>query len=336
MKYFLALIGFLFFACEESKIEAEVAYNFAAKVSLKAKDVEILEAEFENLIEQGIVPNDLKYFQVAIRYKDKRTLPYLKWIYQHGDQHLKAMAIYSIGGINDSSSIAFLRSLSIEKGIVQTYRNSALELYDGSTYNAFDTLPILDRRNFIKEPFLFKGVSDTRLELNTSKVDSSITNTSLVKDFIPPTKYFHDSLPHTPLKNNFWFDSGSSYHSGLDNSWDWPGLPVVNAMDGKVKLIWFDLSWGVMIAIESQYNGEWLTQIYGHLGNEIFVAVGDYISAGKQIGFIGKGMTVTNGGYRAHLHYGIEKCKFESCNLSGYALEKTNWINPKELFSENH
>jgi murein DD-endopeptidase MepM/ murein hydrolase activator NlpD len=338
VKLFLISICCLLLCCNSSD-EKITHYNFASDVLLDVEDVEKLENEFESIIDAGEIPKDLKYFQLAIRYKDNRIWPYLKWAFDNGDAHLKSMVVFVAAGLSNEASHLFLEDLiGKEDGVVNDYAKEALLLRnDRAKYHvAFDTLPILDKRKFLKEPFLFRGVSDANLKLNVSRLDTSSLNESVVKDFTWPTRCFNDSLPGTPQRKNFWFDSGNSYHSGLDNSWDWPGLPVVAVMGGKVKLVWFDLSWGVMIAIESKLDGKWLTQIYGHLGNEIFVDVGEYVSSGQRIGYVGKGMTVTNGGYRAHLHYGIEKCKFEECNLSGYALEKMDWINPRRLLSKNH
>ena len=312
-------------------------YNFASKVLLNAKAVEKLEAEFESQLTAKNYEPNLKYFEVAIRYKDERVIPYIENVYEIGNEHLKSMCVYVLGEINSKESISKVREIYSEsEGIVQYYaRNQLLKTGNLETdYEirfAFDTIPILDKRGFVKEPFLFKDVVDGRLVLRNARTDKEKENTSLAVKVVKPTKLFRDTLLDTPELNNFWYDVGKTYHSGLDNSWDWPGLPIYASMSGKVKLIWLDLSWGIMIAIESYYQGEPITQIYGHLANEITVEVGDYIEAGKLLGFVGKGMTVTNGGYRAHLHFGLERCAFDVCHLSGYHINRKRWLNPLQF-----
>ena len=66
--------------------------------------------------------------------------------------------------------------------------------------------------------------------------------------------------------------------------------------------------WGNVVFIEHRLpSGEYFTTIYGHLGSDRRVAIGDVVSAGQQIGVIGRHHPRINGGYNPHLHFGVRE-----------------------------
>jgi murein DD-endopeptidase MepM/ murein hydrolase activator NlpD len=362
MKIFPLFI-FLIISCSTQKEEkpSPNIFNWAQKIRLDSAGVKQLEAEFENVINSGhnsAYRNE--FIQVAVRYHDERVLNFWKWILQSENEHLICTALRSISRTPSTQSAEIIepyirhknrivRQFAVnalgrlgEKELLKKNKNretapSVLEVYKANLRQKneyFEFLPVFSKSEFLKEPFIYKSVS---LD-NEDKIKRYIDTTPrVIRSFgsAYPTEKWLDSLPGTPTLNNFWRNSLSVYHAGFDNSWDWQGLPVFSVFDGVVRMIWYDVSWGVMICIESIVKGEFITTIYGHLDKRIPVAIGEKVYAGQTIGEIGGATTLVNGGYRSHLHLGIERCKFFDCNLNGYALDSNRWYSPKDFIEKN-
>jgi hypothetical protein len=112
-------------------------------------------------------------------------------------------------------------------------------------------------------------------------------------------------------------------HSGADLGWFSAGEPVYAIADGVVRVSQQGLGarlaeagrrlptsspvdYGNVIVIEHRTpQGETFSSLYGHLANNRLVHPGDLVTAGQQIGEIGrKGVTI-NGGYEPHVHFAI-------------------------------
>lgn len=66
------------------------------------------------------------------------------------------------------------------------------------------------------------------------------------------------------------------------------------------------LSWGNWIVIEHRLpDGKFFTTVYSHLNTKRFVAAGDLVEAGQQIGTIGRKHLYINGGFDPHVHFGV-------------------------------
>jgi murein DD-endopeptidase MepM/ murein hydrolase activator NlpD len=114
-------------------------------------------------------------------------------------------------------------------------------------------------------------------------------------------------------------------HLGADLGWYQVGEPVfavaagvVRVSDGPTPKPEKDgarpergptLAWGNLIVIEHRTANEeeFFTTIYGHLGADRLVKVGDVVEVGTQIGEIGKQNPLVNGGYKPHLHFGVRE-----------------------------
>ncbi len=109
-------------------------------------------------------------------------------------------------------------------------------------------------------------------------------------------------------------------HVGADLGWYQVGEPVFAVADGIVRISYGPpqgddapqksgdqaLLWGNYVVIEHRVSeDEYVTAIYGHLGADRMVHVGDSVSAGQQIGTIGRNHRRINGGFKPHLHFGI-------------------------------
>ncbi len=116
-------------------------------------------------------------------------------------------------------------------------------------------------------------------------------------------------------------------HLGADLGWQQVGEPVfaigagvVRISEGpppeekqakksaKERVAPRPMSWGNVVMIEHRLaSGEFFTTIYAHLNSDRRVAVGDIVSAGQQVGVIGKQHPQINGGYAPHVHFGVRE-----------------------------
>jgi hypothetical protein len=70
------------------------------------------------------------------------------------------------------------------------------------------------------------------------------------------------------------------------------------------------------------------------LFNNVFYC---YQGKGYKIGEIGPSFSLENGGYRSHLHLGIEKASIENAIIACYNDPISHWYNPMEFITEkNH
>ncbi len=113
------------------------------------------------------------------------------------------------------------------------------------------------------------------------------------------------------------------YHTGADLGWFRTGEPVFAVADGIVRVsqpgmrqmaakqgvklpVKGPMEYGNMIVIEHHDpGGARFSSLYAHLGDDRRVKVGDLVTAGQQIGTIGRKAPIVNGGYEPHLHFGI-------------------------------
>jgi len=129
-----------------------------------------------------------------------------------------------------------------------------------------------------------------------------------------------------PLKS---FALAGVSHVGEDSGWLWAGLPVHAIMDGKVVQIQHEESWGCLVCIESILpDSEVVCAYYGHLSSSLDVYIGQDINKGDKLGEIGPPFTLQNGGYRSHLHLGIEKAAIEEAVIAGYHADVERWYDP--------
>ncbi len=100
-------------------------------------------------------------------------------------------------------------------------------------------------------------------------------------------------------------------HIGDDTAWHQPLTAVHSIAAGVVRLISCTLTWGVMVIIEHREpNGRSFCSLYAHLSPFVTVPAGCRVNAGEKIGAVGRAYTWENGGYAAHLHFGIHDGPF--------------------------
>jgi murein DD-endopeptidase MepM/ murein hydrolase activator NlpD len=89
------------------------------------------------------------------------------------------------------------------------------------------------------------------------------------------------------------------------------------------------LAWGNLVVIEHRTptEGEFFTTVYGHLGTDRLVKVGDVVEVGAQIGEIGRQSPLVNGGYKPHLHFGVREGRLAEKGMTLFhrATEDGRW-----------
>jgi len=119
-----------------------------------------------------------------------------------------------------------------------------------------------------------------------------------------PISWYHGSLFMSVPRHSF---GGKSGHAGEDMAWFREGASVYAAGDGLVRMIQgAGGNWGFLVLIEHRLaDGDYLSSVYGHLGWDILVKEGEVVKKGQKIGTVGLSCSVENGGYGAHLHFGL-------------------------------
>lgn len=113
---------------------------------------------------------------------------------------------------------------------------------------------------------------------------------------------------HTGTRGPF----ASSVHAGDDVAWNRDDGTVVSTADGIVRLVSHTYSWGFIVVVEHRLPKRegYYCSLYAHLSPSIRVAAGQVVRKGQRIGSVGRSYTWENGGYPAHLHFGIHRGRY--------------------------
>jgi murein DD-endopeptidase MepM/ murein hydrolase activator NlpD len=123
------------------------------------------------------------------------------------------------------------------------------------------------------------------------------------KFFYPINRYKEDLFAGYPRKS---FGVGGT-HAGEDCAWFRDGCSVYAISDGIVRMVQgAGGDWGFLVAIEHRLpDGRYMVSTYGHLAFDLLVRAGDVVKAGQRIATLGLSTSVENGGYGAHIHFGL-------------------------------
>ncbi len=129
-------------------------------------------------------------------------------------------------------------------------------------------------------------------------------------------------------------------HVGADLGWFQDGEPVYAVANGVVRIgqgvlpadrherdqekpTRAPLMWGNLIVVEHRLpdHGDFFFTVYGHLGTDRLVRVGDIVQAGQPIGTIGR--RKVNGGYSPHLHFGVGRGRLAEEGMTLFSLHGT-------------
>jgi len=130
---------------------------------------------------------------------------------------------------------------------------------------------------------------------------------------------------------------GGTHHVGDDVQWHRPNVAVVAIGDGRVRAASAGVpTWGGIVIIEHTGDKDGpFCSLYGHLDPLICVTPGQKVKRGQKVGSLGRAYTWSNGGYGAHLHFGIRKGPFRTGAFSGYLPPSifksgaSGWIDPQ-------
>lgn len=126
------------------------------------------------------------------------------------------------------------------------------------------------------------------------------------------------------------FISGWGYHVGEDVCQQ-VGMPVYAAADGQVMYSAQtpgSYRWGNLIIIQHQnIDGSTAVSLYGHLGTDRRVSVGNNVAKGQRIGTVGPSDYYINGGWSPHLHFGIHPGSY-GAGIGTYAPWVHGYENP--------
>ncbi len=130
----------------------------------------------------------------------------------------------------------------------------------------------------------------------------------IAESFIPPVIGYEEEFIFEGTRQSFGVGGEKSKHVGDDCAWFREGASVYAIGDGIIRIIHHSPDWGFLIVIEHRLEEKkYLCSVYGHLSKEIYLNAGEIVKKGDKIGTIGLSYSVENGGYGAHLHFGISK-----------------------------
>ena len=137
-------------------------------------------------------------------------------------------------------------------------------------------------------------------------------------------------------------------HVGADLGWFQDGEPVYAVANGVVRIgqgvlpadrherdqekpTRAPLMWGNLIVVEHRLpdHGDFFFTVYGHLGTDRLVRVGDIVQAGQPIGTIGR--RKVNGGYSPHLHFGVGRGRLAEEGMTLFSLHLDDKAAPVTL-----
>jgi murein DD-endopeptidase MepM/ murein hydrolase activator NlpD len=129
-----------------------------------------------------------------------------------------------------------------------------------------------------------------------------------VRNYFDATRKSYGLLIQPEAGNPF----SGKYHVGDDCAWQQDHETVVAIGHGIVRSV--DLgrkSWGGLVIVEhADAGGGRFCSLYGHLGPLVCVQPGQVVRQGQKLGAVGPSYSHANGGYLAHLHFGIHRGAF--------------------------
>jgi murein DD-endopeptidase MepM/ murein hydrolase activator NlpD len=167
------------------------------------------------------------------------------------------------------------------------------------------------------------------------------------KEWIAPLRDYFDARRHSfgACVANPQSSFAGSVHIGDDVSWGNELRTIVAAAPGVVRLAEHVFSWGHIVIVEHKLpDGSAVCTLYAHLSPALSVKPGDIVASGQRIGCIGRSHSVDNGGYLAHLHFGVHRGPYTSTGahwISGYVgtanwqAGQHEWVNPQEFLKEH-
>jgi murein DD-endopeptidase MepM/ murein hydrolase activator NlpD len=139
--------------------------------------------------------------------------------------------------------------------------------------------------------------------------DAKTVETPVAETFGWPISWYEGSL-FAPVPRQSFGAGGN--HAGEDMAWFREGTSVYAVADGLVRMVQgAGGNWGFLVLVEHRLaDGQYFSALYGHLGFDVLVKPGEVVETGQKLGTVGLSCSVENGGYGAHLHFGIGDSPF--------------------------
>jgi murein DD-endopeptidase MepM/ murein hydrolase activator NlpD len=109
-------------------------------------------------------------------------------------------------------------------------------------------------------------------------------------------------------------------HAGIDIANPAPTVPVVAAADGTVIRSYYSSTYGNVVFITHNIDGQIYTTVYAHLDERI-VKDGETVKKGQLIGYMGN----TGRSFGKHLHFEF--------HVGSWNIQKTNAVDPRKYIS---
>jgi murein DD-endopeptidase MepM/ murein hydrolase activator NlpD len=247
----------------------------------------------------------------------------------------------ALGKIANSSHIPLLNKMAaIEKnGYARTTLEAGIRRAKGNRRTRIAYLPSYDTIRFRKlKTYPAEKTSPETYLLARKKIDTAVSRfVPAATDCIPPHQQYKQCRSiYDKVKQPFYsFGLPGVFHVGEDSGWLFAGMGVHAVMEGRVALIQHEESWGCLVCVESALPDKTVVcAYYGHLSSNLDVTVGQIVKMGDRLGEIGPPFSLENGGYRSHLHLGIEKAPIGTAVIAGYDEHIGHWYDPVTFIKE--
>ena len=151
--------------------------------------------------------------------------------------------------------------------------------------------------------FRFMSTPPGRREKGSGAMPVAVSFMAPVRDYFDPSRRSFGGRTGNagPFKN--------SVHVGDDVAWYADEGTVVAIADGIVRHVSHSYSWGFIVVIEHRLPKRqgFYCSLYAHLASSITVGTGEVVRKGQRIASVGRSFTWENGGYPAHVHFGIHR-----------------------------
>ena len=292
----------------KNRIEEEFG-NVGIENLIRYKEEVLNEVFYDLLVNEDFY---VKYKSIyALRYSKNLDHKTLLSFLNSENIYLKDMAISTLVEAGDKKLLPVLKQY-VEKETNIYIKNSleyAVNKIDKGSSQIFpDFDHELEKGKLIKFKYYKMGNKIDGYEEKFSQIFLQNTDFPESFSFIPLIIGYKEEFIFKGQRTSFGVGGGEVKHVGDDCGWFREGASVHAIGNGIIRLIHHSPDWGFLIVIEHKLeNKEYLCSVYGHLSKEIYLKAGHTVKKGDKIGTIGLSYSVENGGYGAHLHFGISK-----------------------------
>lgn len=195
--------------------------------------------------------------------------------------------------------------------------------------------------------YLGKDKEESQTEIPDSNTSQNSFENTASEGFFPPISRWSERITKkpfgiyiSPANSPVQPERFSGYHTGVDfeifSDEEDKEIEVKAVCGGKLLEKRYVSGYGGTLIQQCKFENQEITVLYGHLKlSSIGIDINQQISAGDEIGILGKGFSTETDGERKHLHISIHKDA--DIVLMGYVQnfeELSNWINIVEYIQD--